>query len=54
MKYGIGRRDLPYDAFVNDPSWLFPITTEKGDEENGDEGKGPHTDSKKISDSEYR
>ena len=25
MEYLIDRKELPYDAFVNDPSWLIPI-----------------------------
>ena len=25
MEFLIDRKDLPYDAFVNDPSWLIPI-----------------------------
>ena len=33
MKFRIDRRDLPYDAFVADPSWLCPI---EDDEEGGD------------------
>lgn len=36
MKFRIDRRELPYDAFVNDPSWLSPIND---DEENCDTGK---------------
>ena len=32
MDFLIDRKDLPYDAFVNDPSWLIPI------EEGGGEG----------------
>ena len=34
MKFLIDRKDLPYDAFVNDPSWLIPI--DEGDDEDGD------------------
>lgn len=30
MEFLIDRKDLPYDAFVNDPSWLIPIE-ERGD-----------------------
>ena len=30
MKFQIDRKDLPYDAFVPDPSWLGPIE-EEGD-----------------------
>ena len=47
MKFRIDRRELPYDAFVNDPSWLSPITTEEGDERDGDEGKKADTDGDK-------
>lgn len=32
MKYLIDRHDLPYDAFVADPSWLIPIDEEEGEE----------------------
>ena len=32
MKYLIDRHDLPYDAFVADPSWLRPIDEEEGEE----------------------
>lgn len=32
MKYLIDRHDLPYDAFVADPSWLCPI---KDDDDEG-------------------
>ena len=45
MKFRIDRRELPYDAFVNDPSWLCPITTEEGDERDGEEGKKADADS---------
>ena len=34
MEYLIDRKELPYDAFVNDSSWLIPI--EKGDGEGAD------------------
>lgn len=31
-KYLIDRKELPYDAMVNDPSWLIPIPdTKEGD-----------------------
>ena len=32
MRFKIDRAELPYDAFVNDPSWLCPINDEEGDE----------------------
>ena len=32
MIFPIDRADLPYDAFVADPSWLCPIDDEEGDE----------------------
>lgn len=32
MRFIIDRHDLPYDAFVADPSWLCPINEEEGDE----------------------
>ena len=25
MEFLIDRKELPYDVFVNDPSWLIPI-----------------------------
>ena len=28
-RFLIDRKDLPYDAFVPDPSWLGPIDTEE-------------------------
>lgn len=31
MKFLIDRNELPYDAFVPDPSWLIPYV-EEGDE----------------------
>jgi hypothetical protein len=34
MKYLIDRADLPYDAFVNDPSWLCPVDDEEGGDGN--------------------
>ena len=34
MEFLIDRKDLPYDAFVNDPSWLIPI--EEGGGADGD------------------
>ena len=34
MEFLIDRKDLPYDAFVNDPSWLIPI--EEGGGSDGD------------------
>ena len=34
MEYLIDRKELPYDAFVNDPSWLIPI--EEGGGADGD------------------
>lgn len=32
MRFLIDRHELPYDAFVCDPSWLCPIDDEEGDE----------------------
>ncbi len=36
MKYLIDRAELPYDAFVNDPSWLCPVDDEEGGDGNAD------------------
>ena len=38
-RFLIDRKDLPYDAFVPDPSWLGPIDTEEGGAEDGDPRK---------------
>ena len=38
MEFLIDRKDLPYDAFVSDPSWLIPI------EEGGGEGADAKTE----------
>ncbi len=42
-KYLIDREELPYDAFVLDPSWLCPVDVceedEKGGAPYGDQGK---------------
>ena len=40
-KFLIDRTQLPYDAFVPDPSWLGPID-EEGGEPDGDERKEAH------------
>ncbi len=37
-KYLIDRTELPYDAMVNDPSWLIPIDDMK-EGENKDDAK---------------
>ncbi len=37
-KYLIDRTELPYDAIVNDPSWLIPIDDTK-EGENTDDAK---------------
>ena len=44
-RFLIDRKDLPYDAFVPDPSWLGPIDTEEGGAEDGDPRKKAHADS---------
>ena len=35
MRFLIDRTELPYDAFVNDPSWLIPIDDEEGGDSHG-------------------
>ena len=44
-RFLIDRKDLPYDAFVPDPSWLGPIDMEEGGAEDGDPRKKAHADS---------
>ena len=44
-RFLIDRKDLPYDAFVPDPSWLGPINTEEGGAEDGDQRKKAHANS---------
>ena len=40
VKYLIDRTELPYDAFVADPSWLIPVDDdEEGGDTHGDKGK---------------
>ena len=39
VRFLIDRTELPYDAFVPDPSWLGPIETEEGGDSDGDQGK---------------
>ena len=41
MKFLIDRHDLPYDAMVNDESWLCPV--EEGDDDNKHKGKKTDT-----------
>ena len=41
MKFLIDRNELPYDAFVPDPSWLIPYEEEEEEEE---EEEGDETD----------
>lgn len=43
MKFLIDRKELPYDAFVNDPSWLIPIDDEEGGDAHGYEGPEAET-----------
>ena len=44
MKFKIDRKDLPYDAFVSDPSWLIPYE-EEGDETDDEETEEVQADS---------
>ena len=44
-RFLIDRTQLPYDAFVADPSWLGPIETEEGGAEDSDQRKKAHADS---------
>ena len=44
-RFLIDRKDLPYDAFVPDPSWLGPIDSEEGGAEDGDQMKETNADS---------
>ena len=44
VRFLIDRTELPYDAFVPDPSWLGPIETEEGGDSDGDQGKKTYTD----------
>ncbi|MBO6269264.1 MAG: hypothetical protein J6N19_09025 [Clostridium sp.] len=44
MKFKIDRKDLPYDAFVPDPSWLIPYE-EEGDETDDEEAEEVQADS---------
>ena len=47
MKFLIDRTELPYDAMVNDPSWLCPIyeNDKEGGEADGYEREKTETDS---------
>ncbi len=44
MKFKIDRADLPYDAFVPDPSWLLPYE-EEGDDTDDAQTEEVQTDS---------
>lgn len=47
MKFRIDRRELPYDAFVNDPSWLCPIEDDEKDREEVERNASSENDSGK-------
>ena len=49
MKFLIERTELPYDAFVADPSWLCPIeeNEKEGGEAGGDKREKTETDGSK-------
>ena len=38
-RFLIDRKELPYDAMVNDPSWLIPVDDEEEGEEDAEEEK---------------
>ena len=44
-RFLIDRHELPYDAFVPDPSWLGSIDDEEGGAEDGDQRKETDADS---------
>ena len=43
MKFRIDRQDLPYDAMVPDPSWLYPIEEGGGEDDADEEAEEIHT-----------
>lgn len=47
-KFLIERKDLPYDAFVADPSWLCPVDATEEDEKGG----VPYGDQRKETDAD--